>query len=594
MNKNKRTLLNYYQEELAYVRHEAQAFAKRYPRIASHLHLSPDVIEDPHVNRLIEAFALLNSRIRCQIDDQFPNLIEALLDIIFPGYLVPIPSMSIVQFRPQNSLTGSFLLNQGTLLETPPTEGEPCQFSTCYDTTLWPVSITTAQCVTRTAESLSYAGTPSETKSHLILSLRCNNPEQRFDTLAPDKLRFHIKGANALALSLYEYLFAHCLGMSVINPAEPSSVCFSLGPQAIEPVGFNTKEAILPEADQDFIGHRLLLEFFTFKAKFLFFDVNFGKPLHDIGNTLIIMLHFKAPLNNQLPLLNADHLALNCTPIINRFSKIAEPLIVDGKRDQYPIVADKSYPDHYHVLQIKQIDDITDMSHPQTLTKLYDAGSTSHPSTAMQWSTKRLYNEENDTERTLLTLTANSTAEPSKVLQIYSDSFNGNIPHLLSFPNKTSHFQFADGSAPVSLIQCLSQPTPVYRQHLDHQGKLPWQFITKLSLNYRHFLHNDQALEMLRNTLALYNLGQPQENAPFIDSIIDIETKKAMKRIPGSLLNPFVYGHTVTIHFDARKTTAVSNYLFVKVLEQFLTGYQAINSFIDVKTVTRSHETKDV
>lgn len=592
MPDNNHDLLNYYHEELAYVRHEAQTFAKRYPHVASHLHLSPDVIEDPHVNRLIEAFALLNSRIRCQLDAHFPALVESLLDVIYPEYLTPIPSMSTIQFTPQDSLTGGFLLAKGTKLETPPTQGEPCQFTTCYDTTIWPISVATAQCTAGATSSISSIDALSATQSHLTLTLSCMDTQQRFDALAPDKLRLHIKGTDAMSLSLYEYLFSHCLGVSVINPDQPQSPIY-LGSQAIDAVGFGENEAMRPWSTQDFTGHRLLLEFFTFKAKFLFFDLCFDQALKNIGNTLVLQFHFKTALNSQLQLLHAGHLALNCTPIINLFTKMAEPLVIDGKQDQYPIIVDKRHPQHYTALQVKRVDDITDVNAPKTLTPLYGIGH-HHQSTESQWFTHRSYEVNNVGQMHLAVTDGNTKQMKHKILQIHTDSFNGDIPQHLAFPNEVSHFQLAEGAAPVSLIQSLSQPTPVYRQHLDHQGKLPWQFISKLSLNYHHLLHDEQALATLHETLSLYNLGQQQGNNQFITSIVDVQAKQTMKRIPGGMLNPFTYGHEVTVYFDEDKTTTVSPYLFAKVLEQFLSYYHDMNSFIDFRTATRPTGAADV
>src|SRR6516162_10005843 len=92
-------LLFYYESELRFIRRMAADFAKKYPGVASRLELEPEKSEDPHVERLIEAFALLSARVRHKIDDEFPEITEALLGILYPHYLHPIPSMSIMQFE---------------------------------------------------------------------------------------------------------------------------------------------------------------------------------------------------------------------------------------------------------------------------------------------------------------------------------------------------------------------------------------------------------------------------------------------------------------------------------------------------------------
>jgi type VI secretion system protein ImpG len=50
-------LLHYYVQELAYLRRAGVSFAQRYPKVASRLELSENESPDPHVERLIEAFA---------------------------------------------------------------------------------------------------------------------------------------------------------------------------------------------------------------------------------------------------------------------------------------------------------------------------------------------------------------------------------------------------------------------------------------------------------------------------------------------------------------------------------------------------------
>ena len=92
-------LLLYYERELTFLRQMGAEFAAKYPKIASRLVLEPDKCEDPHVERLLEAFAFLAARVHLKIDDEFPEITEALLSIVYPHYIRPIPSMSVVQFQ---------------------------------------------------------------------------------------------------------------------------------------------------------------------------------------------------------------------------------------------------------------------------------------------------------------------------------------------------------------------------------------------------------------------------------------------------------------------------------------------------------------
>ena len=91
-------LLTYYERELSHLRSLGQEFAQAYPKVAGRLLLEAGKCEDPHVERLIQAVAFLTARIQHKLDDEFPEITDALLGMLYPHYLAPIPSMSIAQF----------------------------------------------------------------------------------------------------------------------------------------------------------------------------------------------------------------------------------------------------------------------------------------------------------------------------------------------------------------------------------------------------------------------------------------------------------------------------------------------------------------
>ena len=141
-------LLLYYERELTYLRQMGAEFAEKYPKVASRLVLEPDKCEDPHVERLLEAFAFLAARVHLKIDDEFPEITEALLSILYPHYIRPIPSMSIVQFHldPEQGKVATGLTDPARhAAYSRPVAGVPCKFRTCYETTLWPIEVTAAE-----------------------------------------------------------------------------------------------------------------------------------------------------------------------------------------------------------------------------------------------------------------------------------------------------------------------------------------------------------------------------------------------------------------------------------------------------------------
>src|SRR5450755_257815 len=124
----------------------AGEFAEKYPKVAGRLKLQPDTCEDPHVERMIEAFALLAGRVHHKLDDEFPEITEALLDALYPHYLRPVPSQAIAQFQFESSqsVAACVRVPQGTPLHSKSENGQSCSFRTCYPVDLLPLRVNTA------------------------------------------------------------------------------------------------------------------------------------------------------------------------------------------------------------------------------------------------------------------------------------------------------------------------------------------------------------------------------------------------------------------------------------------------------------------
>src|SRR5262245_28529735 len=125
------TLFPYYERELIFIRQFAQDFAKQYPAAASRLRLDQTQSTDPHIERLIEGFALLAGRIHHKLDDEFPELTDALLSLLYPHYLAPVPSMAVVQFEidPARATSADgFLIGRNSMLATPTIGEGPCKY----------------------------------------------------------------------------------------------------------------------------------------------------------------------------------------------------------------------------------------------------------------------------------------------------------------------------------------------------------------------------------------------------------------------------------------------------------------------------------
>ncbi len=147
-------LLEYYNRELLYIREMGGEFASEFPKIAGRLGLDGFDCADPYVERLLEGFAFLAARIHHKMDAEFPKFTDHLLEMVFPNYLAPKPSMAIVQFTPQSdegSLDGGYPIPRHSNLRSllGPNEQTACTYRTCHDLMLWPIKLADARYVSR-------------------------------------------------------------------------------------------------------------------------------------------------------------------------------------------------------------------------------------------------------------------------------------------------------------------------------------------------------------------------------------------------------------------------------------------------------------
>ncbi|HUJ90737.1 MAG TPA: type VI secretion system baseplate subunit TssF, partial [Syntrophorhabdales bacterium] len=230
-------ILNYYETELTFIREMGAEFAKKYPKIASRLLLEPDKCEDPHTERLIEAFALLSGRIHKKIDDDFPEITESLLNILYPHYISPIPSMSVVKFETGKMIppTG-YHIEKHTPLYSKPVSGFPCQFSTSYPVTLWPIEVVSANLHD------PKRAVPNGQQA-IVIQLKTSN-NLSFSQLDWEETRFFLNGPGQHVFHLYELLFNNVCHVECESRNRSGGLeTISLRPDDIKPVGFNSDEA---------------------------------------------------------------------------------------------------------------------------------------------------------------------------------------------------------------------------------------------------------------------------------------------------------------------------------------------------------------
>jgi len=592
-------LRNYYESELTFLRQIGAEFADKYPKIASRLLLESDRCEDPHVERILESFALLAARVHLRIDDDFPQITEALLNVLYPHYLRPVPSMTVAQFHTDpegGKLTSSLKIPKGTVLYSRPVEGVPCKFRSSYDVTLWPFKVSQAQWMT--PDRIRPALRASEA-AVLRVELECF-PDVSFEKLPDlDTLAFYLNGESAVVHALYELLCRNCSRILVRDPANPKAPVRELPARNLEPTGFAEHEDVLPYPRRSFVGYRLLQEYFAFPEKFFFMNLKGLSELRRAGLTskaelLFLITPFDQDGRHQRleVAVNEKTLRLGCTPIINLFAQTAEPILVDQTRYQYPIVPDAR---RRQTMEIYSVDEVvsTDAETHETVAyhPLYSEKHVVQGTSPAYWYITRAVSTRKGDEGTdvflsLVDLSSRPMELDYDTVTVRCTCTNRDLVTRLPFGSETGDFEMTGGAA-IKRIVALHKPTRTMRPPLD--GKTQWCLISHLSLNYLSMV--DDGKEALQKILELYDFSDSPDIKKQIGGIVALASQRHFARVISEHGVGFARGTRVEIEFDEEQFTGGGAYLFASVLEKFFGLYASMNSFSQL--VARSRQRKE-
>jgi len=576
-------LLQYYKQELSFIRRLAGQFAQENPRVAERLRLSPEACQDPHAERLIEAFAFLTARIRRKLDDEFPEIAEAMLGALYPHYLAPWPSMAVAQFelnRGQADLAEGYPIDAGSLLgSSPNSDGDSCCFRTCYPTTVWPIEVVRAELARL---GLPPPGLPSACAAMLAIDLRCFSEEMTFAKLRMPSLRFFLHGQAPYAFALYELIFNNTLQVALARSGGDTRPVV-LDSRVLHPVGFGLSEGLVPCPARSFPGYRLLSEYFAFPQKFLFVDIALPEPalLQGFGNTLQVRLYHDRSSTDLETNISGETFRLGCTPIVNLFKKKAEPIKLTHREPEYRVVPDNRGP---AVFEVYSIDSVTATSPDGREVEYLPFYSVSHASDRRRafWHASRRTALREDgamdlgTEIFLALVDLDSPPLSGEwVLDVQTTCLNRDLLSRSPFGGGRPGFQLQAGG-PVA-TRCLTPPTATRRPAL-REGIL-WRLVSHLVLNQLSLGDAEGRPDALREILSLYDLADTADTRGKIAGVLDIRHRRIVGRVAGVTSGGVCRGVEVALKLDPQRFSDRSAFLFSAVLERFLTLYASINSF---------------
>lgn len=578
----------YYNRELAYLRKLAAEFAEQHPKIAGRLRLSGEATDDPHVERLLQGFAFIAARIHRKLDDDFPELTQGLLEVLYPHYLAPIPSMAIVQLTAKQDLASPLEVRSGTQLDAGPVHSESCRFRTAYPVTLWPISIEAA---VLTGRPIVAPANPHATGAAgvLRLTLRCAEG-LRFSQLALDNLRFFIRPQSPHAYRLYEALLNHSLSIALADhPGDPAPVICPA--QNIRAVGFEAADSLLPYPSRSFIGYRLLTEYFAFPEKFLFFDLTglSAKTLLSDRDNLEVFIYLNRTGVELERAVSADNFALGCTPIVNLFRQRAEPIRLDNRSAEYRVVPDARRVGATEVYAVESVTASAPDGRQRTYEPFFGLRHTTGDDGNAYWHASRRAAESGDGGTEVFLSFVDEAFDPAApsdyTVSVETVCLNRDLPSRLPFGGGNPRLELVEASSAIGAITCITAPTPTLRPPLGRGTR--WRLISHLVLNHLSISDSDNGADALRAILKLYDFEDSAQTRALIDSLLAVSSRPGVARVPGAGYGGLCRGLDVRVEFDSAPFESGQGFLLASVIERFLALYVSINSFSRTTAIVR-------
>ena len=607
-------LLHYYNRELQHLREMAEEFAKEYPKIAGRLGLEDFECADPYVERLLEGFAFLASRVQLKIDSEYPRFTQHLLEMVYPHYLCPTPSMAIVQFRPdlqEGALGEGFRIPRDSVLRTVLGKGEQtaCEYRTAHDVTLWPLELTEAEYFTH-ARDLGILDAPETREARAGVRLRLRSTAGlTFDKLSLDRLTLFLRGSDARHMRLYEQFLGNVLGVVGLPAERPAPWAELVRAPCAHSVGFDDEQALLPYGDRSFQGYRLLHEYFTMPARFMFVELRgLGNAVRrcaaDTMDLLVLFDRSDGLLENAV---DRDDLALFCAPAINLFPKRADRIHLSTKESEYHVVPDRTRPLDYEIYQVTRVTGHgTSAEKERRFQPFYGATDRDADDEGRAYftvrRTPRLLSSKQRREgarsryvgsETFVSLVDSAEAPLStdlRQLSVQALCTNRDLPLFMSTGRGRTDFSMGSG-APVESVRCIAGPS---RPHAPFpEGEATWRLISHLSLNYLSLIDDESRGAVgLRELLRLYGgLGEAATRKQ-IDGVRSVSSRPVTRRVPAPGPIAFARGLEVDVECDEASFEGTGVFLLGAVLEQFFARYVSVNSFTE--TVIRTQERGEV
>ncbi|HWT69169.1 MAG TPA: type VI secretion system baseplate subunit TssF [Pseudomonas sp.] len=563
MNKDNLTL-HYFDAEMRYLREAGQEFAEAFPDRAAQLNLDKPGEPDPYVERLFEGFAFLMGRLREKLDDDLPELTEGLVSLLWPHYLRTIPSLSIVELAPQlEEMKNSEVIAAGFEVLSQPIgpQRTQCRYTTTQDLTLRPLAL----------QSLRLAHEP-DGRSLLRLRFTCGAMTD-WSQIDLSRLPLYLNADAPMASALYQALTLNTETLYVRLPGDSKRYPLE-GYFAAK--GFADEDRLWPKGDSAFSGYQLLLEYFTFREKFMFVTLCGLEHLQLATDTAWFEL--EVVLRESWPHafnLSVEHIRLHAVPVINLFTLESDPLTLQPLQSEYLLRPKRLQDGHTEIYSVDQVTASKSGERQDYVpfSSFRHKGGMLRDEAPERYFHTRLKQGANGLHDTWLILGGEGFDEDllrhNESLSLRLTATNGQLPRKAL--QSTLLDTLVQSSSMGLRVRNLCKPTlPCYPPNRD---RFHWRVLSHLGSNFLPMLDN---AEVLRGTLALYDWTGSEVNRRRLAAIVEVKHFLIERFEKGFLLR----GVDIEVTLDANGFSGEGDIcLFGEMLNRFFGLYADIHLF---------------
>jgi type VI secretion system protein ImpG len=556
--------LQYFDAEMRYLREAGKEFAEAFPDRAAQLNLDKPGARDPYVERLFEGFAFLMGRLREKIDDDLPELTEGLVSLLWPHYLRTIASLSVVELAPDlaQMKSGETLARGFEVLSQPVgPQRTRCRYTTTEPLTLQPLAL----------ESLRLAQ-EADGRSVLRMRFTCG-PLVNWQQVDLCRIPLYLNADAPLACALHQALTLQAQAVYVRKAGDPERTALEV---VFRPKGFAPEDRLWPKGDASFSGYQLLLEYFSFREKFMFVTLC-GLEQLDLAATLP-WFELDVVLAQQWPegfSLSSEQLRLHCVPVINLFALEADPLTLAPLQADYLLRPMRLQDGH---TEIYSVDEVTSSREADRrayvpFTSFRHKGGMMRDEAPERYFHTRLKRAANGLLDTWLILGGAGFDQDclgeQGSLSLRLTGTNGQLPRKAL--QSTLLDTVVQATQTALRVRNLCAPTqPCYPPNCD---RFHWRVLSHLGSNFLSML---DSAEVLRGTLALYDWTHSELNRRRLEAIVDVRHHLIQRFERGFLLR----GVDIEVTLDAQGFCGEGDiHLFGELLSRFFALYADVHLF---------------